>query len=713
MQVVPNKDPFLQLLKKQYDGYVEDRSKKAVFNFRSPVVLNMNSVSENPESDLKTNIQLMKQNPNYTSKTHYDIPSNPKAQCKLNGSLHTHFTQDMGQKLLTENYVPITTKFNEAHPVRASIPHRGPGVDNLESPGGDGSYVRVAGLISQIGYELINISLPRWLPVFLDVMFALDHQKNHNPVAGVDYEALKKRVDTYIQTMTRLLYDLDSKKRNDGKPLTAKQKMETAIKLSTSLESKLKISVQESTLYRAKCELAGDTGLCYLSAINVFNILNGGASLEHISPFIRTFNELYVATATETMSYTRTKNACPYIKGGFGYDVNKACKIRTDNKAIQIKEIYRAKQGDNADILTMGQAGFNAINQMRIDLKDSIRPTSDYIDSYVLKIDINIYRGIKPSDMFNGYMQNVSKIDRSNMSKSHIKRCIQDTFPAIRGKKPKLNGFQYQLKYSVADKAYSVYARYPQAPQILIKSDSLYDFDISIELAAAKEKGKFDIRVIAVREMGGFIPEDAELQDHLDNFSRCIKFSATCHFNWEYNAPDGLIMTFTNGTSVYVRQHPTTDYYYDIATDAPCIMASQYIDGLKSFTKNEWASKIFENHVKYKTNEYKKSLKLAAESLMKSDIDPGYRLPDNLMNLTIEERQYLYDPGPIYPKIRDCYNLALSYTDFDEKKVRQSEHIDLAYVDEINRYFHERLLNDQHMDDQQELERPVLDPFFQ
>lgn len=297
-------------------------------------------------------------------------------------------------------------------------------------------------------------------------------------------------------------------------------------------------------------------------------------------------------------------------------------------------------------------------------------------------------------DPIQAYIQNAKKIDRSAINKSKIKPFKEILPKIIIQKKEKLNGFQYQLKYKKKEDKYSVCARYPQAPQILIDSDRHYDFDINVEIAPTLNS-QFEIRIINITEMGGLIPLESG-NDHIHRkMSQFVKFIVDCSFTWPYNKPDGLILVYEDGDTEYLRKHPTTDLMFDSIKDECKIMSKYYENGLVTYVANEWASEIMNNHLSFKGKAYKDSLRKIAIENDKKKSTESFILPSNSLNLTLEQNNILEEPGPIYPLIPRCYNVPITYTSYDKQNIKIEEDPNVSAINLLYDQFHKIIEKEQ------------------
>lgn len=682
-----NIDPFLQVTPDQYNKYLQKKKATSVFNFNDGPVETRHSISATPEADYQSNIEILRHNPDYSSTTHYEIPSNPPPQCKSTLTSREKFTTEWGQRCLVEDYKPIPTTFISEHPIRHSTPHKGPGTQDLRSINVDGAYVRVAGLISQLSYELLDLTLPKWLPVFLDMIFYVDHQRIKFSNHTTDYDKLTHSVTQYVQTMAKVLDTLDKKKFDQ------KKKMELAIASSKTIEAKLKISVKFFTKYRADCELQGDCGVMFISATNLFKILDVEHVRPYLTPLISTFNQLYMATAVECVSYAHAEQAVPYCKAEGNFGVDQFVKIRTSNQTIKIRQEYRANAGRNEEPYFLTKEELELITTpitnsqvMYLFLRDTIRPTIKIVHAYSLHIDIHLIKSFNVEDVKNNVFQDILKLDRSLIKKSSIQQLNEKPNRAIVKIEPKLNGFQYQLKYTTADKRYHVTARYPQAPQCIFTANSIYDFDIIVEIAPTRVK-TFEVRIISVQEIGSILPNSEENFFMLDKIRSMVRFTINCAFEWPYNKPDGLILSDAMGYQTYIRKNPTIDLFYDPLKDLPMIMSKQYIDGLPAYTKNEWASTLIQNHLKYKSKVYKENLRNQSIAADTENSSKQFTIPYESINMTLEQREIIDNPGPIYPVIPNCYNIPVSYIDYDSSNIHIVQFREISDVDALNLVF--------------------------
>lgn len=648
----PQKDPYLQFSRKKYHAYIKEKMKSSPFNYSSPCVINESSTTDTPKMDYKFCVEKMASNAEYPSTTHYAVPDSSELHLPSTKAFFDSLGIQDGKSQLGK---PQKANFRSKHPVRHSVPHKGPGIHNLKRISFDGAYVRVAGIQSHLAYDLTKSLLPRWFSVMLDIQYYIDNISRTPFLQPEDAADQTRKWTTYLKSIVLFINLVDQVDTN------IKVKTEKLIAQCQAVEKSQGIQLRTAVHFRAHDELHGTAGGLYETAINLYKFLKNSPKNASFERFIDVFNQLYVATATENVSYTKASNATNFVAGVFKRK-SEDIKIEfTGGQRDFLLDSYVPQTSKNSVCIVDKLPENEFFKQMVTYISNvtNIRPNIFDILNMRVELNFTFLQCINPTSLDKIALLDIELGDRSTIKKTPIKTWQESTRGNVEEVIPKLNGFQYSVQYFSGDQRYCVASRYPQAPQLVMSTTSEYDVDISIE-AAALPDGTIAVRPIAVRKLGGIIPDDPDNWKVLREMVRYIKITSTCSFKWPYNRPDGLILNMDDGSQIYQKKHQTFDCYYDEYHNSPGIVMDCYYNGEHTYIRNPWASQILVDHVKSKPPSYLANLKKIHVQRKQDKSWQADRAPVTTI-MQPEYRDYLTNPGPYYPQMPNCYSLCISY----------------------------------------------------
>jgi hypothetical protein len=679
IDIKPGIDIALQVTPKQLEIYTLEVAASAVFNFKPPLVDNRHSLTTTPDRDHKIMESKASHNVNYSSTTEFHVPSVNTALDPLVAGIANKHHLPPPYTLADKEPVGV---FNTQHPLRHSIPHKGPGVANMKSITDESSYVRVAGLISQLSYDLLDMNLPKWIPVLIDIAYMIVHADTLTLNLPNEEAILKKKWHVFLMTTVGIIDMVEATN------LSQHKKFLEEVRLIKDLEQKKNLTIKQAVSFRALHELNGKSGRIVLAATYVYNALSQLPKSPAFLKFLAKFNSIFVSIASEAVSYCKSQQSLPYVQGRFASYVD-TIKLRTNKRPELVLQSHLIPLVAGKDIeFVTSNFNYNNINKIltHMDVTGLLRPKIQSLIHTNLVIEMYIMKSLDIERTPALTLSHISRCDRSCIIKSSIKPYNSNYDTSIKSVKPKLNGFQYQMSYDIETQTCTVISRYPTAPQIFIYGFFGYSFDLNVEVAKSLDDS-FDVRIISVREFQGIIPIDSENDNILSRVSRFFSAKVNCTFDWPYNKPDGIIITKDNGQIVYAKKDATLDLYYDTESEQPTVKTIYYIGDTPVTIPDQWSSEILRHHLSYKPQSYIDSYKkVAIRELEKFKKRKNFHAfgSDSL-------EPYLrscYDqPGSYRPAIPKCYSIPIKYTSFDFNTIHYLNEVDINTVKKIYDYY--------------------------
>lgn len=644
-------DPCRDMSSAQVTEYISKIIQKRTFGDLYHHAVNQNTCQEtmSPVHDGVSENQRIRNlafhNKELPVKINYHIPEMPKGVTGFDHLCHGK----MPEKVTTDGY-------NEMHPLRSHLPVRGPGTSNLASPATEESYLRVAGALSIAASEFVELSLPRHIPVMIDVIIYhmqlslnLPSAEERRKVINQGLEYCKKYL-THLTTFVAAQQAAVTDETMNACNQYIREKLGPAFGL-------IKMAVKR----RAELELAGEGGVVLPASKMLYMFLSKTKStlFQELS---QKYQEIATLISFEALSYAKAMDVI---------DTNALRKVEdktsfTVEVTQPIPEIVKDIQ--NVNSIERSVATYD-------DLKGSLRPNHglrvNFLDVRLgkTKIVLNVTTHFDPKNLSENQLLNYKRTDRSNIHKSEIEFAPIGEFLLPKDHRKKLNGFQYSLTHNCTTNENTIMARYPQAPQITMFTDSLFSFQMNVEVYAL-ENHELRASLISLYYIGPYTTNHPDYLALVRTLSQFFTFEINNTVLWDYTKHDGVIFN-TKIDTYYLKPDRECDLFYHPREERPGRFVLTYERGNEVIRENTIGSRLLVKHLENKPEKYLVNLKKRARDayfnfkkklIKQKDFYVGSQ--DWYAETSDQFKADLESSVKDFPKVEECYNVPIVHHNY-------------------------------------------------
>ena len=571
----------------------------------------------------------------------------------FNTSFHVpKISEDLKKELLSNSQFAesqySSEGFVKCHPLRHTLPPRGPGSANFANYQDNNAWLRVAGPLAILATDIYNKILPRYIPTMINVFMYYGYVSEN-----VQFASDKTRMRAAIDVVSKILIAIASEAVTEehGVNVALLTRLNAGIK--TSLGDRAFV-LAEANKFKSQLELSGKGGVVFEASKLLYDYLKTSRNALFLD-FAENYKNLAEFMSLEVLAFAKAK------------DVVNVDQINAGHKVSEIEFMVTEKRSDLAmELQTLVPETFAITPQTEltqiVNSVGTLRPTlSDVvIKPVVIKGTITSFLDFKPGTDTSRY----SRLDRSKIARSLITSVDKKTHGRVQDYREKQNGFQYQIQYDHTDNMTSVIARYPQAPQFLPQITADRSFLIDIEMFSLND-GRIMAHLITIHRYGGVKFKKPDKLSTVKNFGNYFTFEITSHVLWPYSGHDGAIVQIS-GDTYYVKQRRELDVFYNADTNQfGRYKLIRHADGFE-YEEDPNASAIYRLHIQGKNANYLDNTVNATnkrvEKFKEGKLsDTFFCNSDWFIHANPELHTMINHATNSLPRTQLCYNIPLSY----------------------------------------------------